>query len=106
MGFLQRLAKVALHSRGQHLLFDSVIRKGSDQDRWDCPLRFDELCVKFDTRYFRHVNIGDKARSGSDFRGSEKFDSGGEGRDLVAQRPKQPSQGVAKGLVVINDRDK
>jgi hypothetical protein len=106
MGLFQRLAKVALHSRGQHLLFDSVIRKGSNQDRWDRPLCFDELLVKFDTRYFRHVYIGDEARSGSDFGGSEKFDSGGERRNVVAQRPKQPSQGVAKGLVVINDRDK
>ena len=69
-----------------------------------CPA-FDQMAVKLDTRYCRHVNIGDQAGGGSEFWGCQEFGGGREDRNGVAQRLEQPSHGVAKGLVVIDNRD-
>jgi hypothetical protein len=63
------------------------------------------MLVKLDTGHCRHVNIGDQAGRGSEFGGHEEFGSGREYRNGVVQRLDQPSHGVAKRLVVIDDRD-
>ena len=66
LGLLQRLAKVALDPFGQHMLLDAIVRIGRDEDRWDRVARFDQISIKLDAGYFRHVNIGNQAGGGSE----------------------------------------
>src|SRR5258705_9827485 len=104
VGFLERLAKVALDPQGQHALLDAIIRIGGDEDRWDRVPCFDQMSVKLDPRYCRHVNIGDQAGGGSELGRCEEFGGGREHRNGGAQRLEQPSHGAAKGLVGIDHR--
>ena len=82
---------------------DAIIRIGGDEDRWDRVPSFDQMFVKLDTRHCRHVNIGDQAGGGSKFGRREEFGGGREHRNGVVQRLEEPSHGVAKGPVVIDD---
>ncbi len=105
VGLLQRLAKVALDTLGQHALPEAIIRMGGDEDRGYCVPCFDQMSIKLHTRHCRHMNIGDQAGGGSERGGCEEFGGGREHRNCVAQGLEEPSQGVAEGLVVIDDRD-
>ena len=65
LGFLQGFGQVALDSQGQHASAYVVIWEGGDEYRWNGSSGFDEMCVKLDSRYGRHVDIGNQAISGT-----------------------------------------
>jgi len=103
--FYQRLAEIAFDPQTQHALLDAVIRVRGDEDRWDQVPSFGQMFVKLDTRHCRHMNISYYAGRGSEFGGCEEFGGRRKYRNSVVQRLKQSSHGVAKGPVVIDDRD-
>ena len=87
MGFLQRLAKVALYPGSQHALLDAIVRVGGYENRWNRLPCVDQMPVKLNTRYGRHVNIRNQAGGSSELGGCEEFGGGLEYRNRIAQRP-------------------
>jgi hypothetical protein len=51
------------------------------------------------------VNVGDQASRRRQFGGDKELGSGRELRDGVAVRLEEPSHGIAKALVVVDDGD-
>jgi hypothetical protein len=66
---------------------------------------FDEAPVELDTGHRRHMDISDQAGGFDETRGREEIGGRRESLDGVAQRPHEPSHGLAKELIIINDQD-
>jgi hypothetical protein len=83
----------------------NVIRVGRHEDRRNRVPRLDEVSVEIDPSHGRHMNVSDQAGRLNETRGCEKIGCRREGLDAVAQRPHEPSHGIAKGWIILNDRD-
>jgi hypothetical protein len=64
-----------------------------------------EVSMQFDPGHRRHVHVSDQADRFGDTRGCEEIGRRWKDLDSVAQRPHEPSHGLAKERVVIDDRD-
>jgi len=103
--FLQWLVKIALDSLVEHPLLDAIIRISSDENgRYLLPCS-DQVPVQLNPGHFRHVNVGDQAVGRRASGGRKEFCCRRKYHAAIAQRLDQSSHGVAKSLVVIDDRD-
>ena len=85
LGLLERLGKIADHAQGEHSFPDVVIRIGGDKDRGNRMARIDQMLVKANAGYFRHVNIGHQATGDGELRGREEFGGRCERRHAVVE---------------------
>jgi hypothetical protein len=60
--------------------------------------------VQLNTGHGRHLDVGDKAGRIHETSRCEEFGCGRENVHSVAQRFDEPSHGLAKELIIINDR--
>ena len=65
----------------------------------------DEVAMQFEPVHRGHVDVGDQTGCFGALRGSEKSGCRWEIIDPIAQRPHEPSHGLAKRPVIIDDRD-
>jgi Histidine kinase-, DNA gyrase B-, and HSP90-like ATPase len=82
-----------------------VVGVGSDEDRRNRVSGIDEMSVEVDSGHRRHMDVGDQAGGFGETRGCEEIGGRAESLDSVAQRPHEPSHGLAKELIIIDDRD-
>jgi hypothetical protein len=96
--------KVTNHSILQGTVSSRFIRISGDENGRDHVAAFDEMSVELDPAHSRHLNISDQAcRFGEEGRFQEL---GGRGKrlDRVTQHRHELSHGLAKGLIVLDDR--
>jgi hypothetical protein len=67
--------------------------------------RIDEVFVELDSGHRGHMDVSDQAGGFDETRGCEEIACRRESLDRVAQRPQEPSHGLAKVLIILNDRD-
>jgi hypothetical protein len=102
---INRLAKVTDDTVGQGADSVNIIGVRSHEDcRNRVPGR-DEMSVEFDPGHRRHMNIGNQTGRFPQTRGRKEFGCRRENVNRVVQRPHEPSHGLAKRLVIIDDRD-
>jgi hypothetical protein len=105
MLLINRLPKVTNHPVLQSAGPDVVVGESRHQDRRNRMPGFDEAPVELDTGHRRHMDISDQAGGFDETRGCEEIGRGGESLNGEAQRPHQPSHGLAKEPIIINDQD-
>jgi hypothetical protein len=105
MVFINRLTKVANDPIVQGASPVKVIGVGSNEDGRNGVPDFDEISVELDSGHRGHMDVGDQAGRFDETRGCEEIGCRREGLDAVAQRPHEPSHGIAKGWIILNDRD-
>jgi nitrogen-specific signal transduction histidine kinase len=99
------LAKVADDSVAERARPVGIVGVGRDKDRRNRASGIDEMSVELDSGHCRHLDVGDQAGGFTQPMGSEEIGGRGESLDGVAQRPHQPSHGLAKKLIIIDDRN-
>ena len=102
---VNRLAQVADGSVRERAGAVNIIGVGSNEDCRNHVPRFDEVPVEFDPGHPRHMNVSDQAGRFHETRRREEIGSRRESLDVVAQGSQQPSHGIAKRRIVLNDRD-
>jgi hypothetical protein len=105
ISFIKWLAKVTNDPIVQGPSPVNVIRVGRHEDRRNRVPRLDEVSVEFDPSHGRHMDVSDQAGRFNETRGCEKISCRREGLDGEAQRPHEPSHGLAKVPIILNDRD-
>jgi hypothetical protein len=83
----------------------NVVGVGSNEDCRNGVPDFDEVSVELDSGHRRHMDVGDQASRFDETRGCEEIGRGGERLDGEVQRPHEPSHGLAKVPIILNDRD-
>jgi hypothetical protein len=81
----------------------NVVGVGSNEDRRNGVPDFNEVSVELDSGHRRHMDVGDQASGFDETRGYEEIGRGGERLDGEAQRSHEPSHGLAKEPIVLND---
>jgi hypothetical protein len=71
----------------------------------DRVARVDEVSVQFEPGHRRHMDVSDQAGCFDETRGSEEIGCRRESLDAVPQRSHEPSHGIAKVLIILDDRD-
>ena len=82
-----------------------VVGIGRDEDRRHRVSGIDETPVEVDSGHSRHLDVGDQANGFNQATGCEEIGCRRESLDAVAQRAHEPSHGLAKELIIIDDRD-
>ena len=67
--------------------------------------RLDQARVEFDTRHPGHMDVSNQAGGLVETARCEKIGCRWESFDGVTQRPHEPSHGLAKELIILDDRD-
>ena len=105
MRLINWLAKVANDPILDGLGAVNIIGVGSNEDRWNRVPCIDEVSIEFDSGHRRHMDISDQAGGFDHTRGCEEIGCRRESLDSIAQRPHEPLHGLAKELIILNDRD-
>jgi hypothetical protein len=82
-----------------------VVDVGGDEDRRNRVSAIDEAPVEVHSGHSRHLDVGNQAGGFNQAMGCKKIGGRSESLDGVAQRPHEPSHGLAKELIIIDDRD-
>ena len=98
------LSKTADDPIGERAGPVGVVGVGSDEDRRNRVSGIDEMSVEVDSGHSRHLDVGDQAGGLNHPMGCEEIGGRPESLDGVAQRPHEPSHGLAKELIIIDDR--
>jgi hypothetical protein len=101
--FINRFAEVANDSIVQCADPVSIIRVGSNENRRNCATGTDEILVEFKTAHRRHLNVTNQARRFKEMRRCKEIDCGREDFDRVSQGSHEPSHGIPKELVILDD---
>jgi hypothetical protein len=102
---INRFAKVTSDPILQRAHSDVIIGVGRHEDRRNCIARIDEVSVELESGHRGHMDVGDLAGGFDKARGCEEIGRRWESLDAVTQRPHEPSHGLAKELIVFDDRD-
>ncbi len=105
MLLINGLAKVTNDPILQSAGADVVIWIGRHKDRRNCIPRIDEVSVELESGNCGHMDVGDQTGGFDKARRCEEIGRRWESLDAVAQRPHEPSHGLAKELVILDDRD-
>jgi hypothetical protein len=105
MLLINRLTKVTNSPIVQGTGAFNVVGVGSDENCWNRVPCLDEVFVQLDAGHRRHMDVCDQAGRFDEARGSEEIRRRRESLDVVVQRPHEPSHGVAKVPIILNDRD-
>jgi len=82
-----------------------VIMVGSHEDRWNREARIDEVSVEIGSGHPRHLDVGDQASGFDETRGRDEIGCRREYLNGVAKRPHEPFHGLAKEVIIFNNRD-
>jgi len=85
-------------------LAGAVVDVGREEDCRNCVSGIDEMSVQVGSCHSRHLDVGDQAGGFNHPMGREEIGGRPESLDGVAQRPHEPSHGLAKELIIIDDR--
>jgi hypothetical protein len=99
------LAKVADDPSVERAGPVGVVGVASDEDRRNRVSVIAEVSVEVDSGHSRHLDVGDQAGGLIQAMGREKIGCRRESLDRIAQRPHEPSHGLANGPIIIDDRD-
>jgi hypothetical protein len=102
---IDRLAQVADDSVRDGAGPVNVIGVGSNEDGRNRVPRVDEVSVEFNTGHPRHMDVSYKAGGFDEPRRREEIGGRRVSLDIVAQGSHEPSHGIAKGRIVLDDRD-
>jgi hypothetical protein len=80
----------------------NIVGIGRNEDRRNRVARIDEVSVELESGHRRHMDVSDQAGGLDETGGCEKISCGRESLDSVAQRPHEPSQGLAKELIIFD----
>ena len=105
MPLVNRLSKVADDPTVERARPVGVVGIGSEEDRRDRTPGIDEVSVEVDSGHAWHLDVRDQARRFTQAMGSEEIGGRAKNLDGVAQRPHEPSNRLAKELIIINDRN-
>jgi hypothetical protein len=105
MLFINRLTKVTDDPVIQGAGPVNIIGVGSHEDCRNRVARSDEASVEFAPGHRRHVDVGDQAGRFDETRGCEEIGRRWKSLDGIAQRPHEPSYGIAKEPIIFNDRN-
>jgi hypothetical protein len=83
----------------------NVIGVGCNEDRWNRVARIDEVSIELESGHRRHMDVSDQAGGLDETGGLEEISCRRETLDSVAQRPHEPSHGLAKEPIIFDDRD-
>ena len=98
------LAKVADDPIRERAELLDVVGVGGDEDRRNRVSGIGEVSIEVDSRHSRHLDVSDQAGGISEAMRREEIGGRPESLDSVAQRPHESPHGLAKELVVIDDR--
>ena len=101
---IDRLAQVTDDAIRQRASPVNVIGVCSNEDCRNRVPRFDEVSVEFNTGHPRHMDVSDKAGRFNETRRREEIGCRRVSLDIEAQGSHEPSHGIAKGRIVLNDR--
>ena len=104
MLIIHGFAKVTNHPILQGAVSSDVIRIGSDENGRDHVARIDEMSVELNPAHARHLNVSDQARRFGDERRFQELGGRGKRLDRVAQHRHELSHGLAKGLIILDNR--
>jgi len=99
------LAKIADHSVTQSTGSVHIASMGGYKNRRNQVPLLHKMTTELEPGHHRHVHVGDQAGGLPEKGRCEKFSPRRERFAPVAQRPHEPSHGLAKRLIVIDDRD-
>jgi nitrogen-specific signal transduction histidine kinase len=99
------LLKVADDSILERAGLVDVVDVGGDEDRWNRVSDIDEAPVEVRSGHSRHLDVGNQAGGFNQAMGCKEIGGRSESLHGVAQRPHEPSHGLAKELIIIDDRD-
>jgi nitrogen-specific signal transduction histidine kinase len=99
------LLKVADDSILERAGLVDVVDVGGDEDRWNRVSDIDEAPVEVRSGHSRHLDVGNQAGGFNQAMGCKEIGGRSERLHGVAQRPHEPSHGLAKELIIIDDRD-
>ena len=102
---VNRLAEITNNSVAQGAGSLAVVGAASNEDCRNGVPHIDKVSVELDTGHCRHMDISDQAGGFDETRGHEEIGGRRKSLDGVAQRPHEPSHGIAKGWIILNDRD-
>ena len=105
MLLINGLSKVANDPIVQGAGTDVVVRIGRYEDSRNCIPRIDEVSVEFESGHCGHMDVSDQTGGLDKARGSEEIRRRWEGFDAVTQRPHEPAHGLAKELIILDDRN-
>src|SRR2546427_1569302 len=105
MLLINRLTKVTNDPIVQGAGAVNVIWVGRNENCRNRVPRVDEVSVELDAGYRRHMDVGDQAGGFGETRGCEESGCRRESLDAVPQRSHEPSHGLAKELIILDDRD-
>ena len=97
-------AEVTNHAILQGAASSPFIRISGDENGRDHVARFDEMSVELNPAHSRHLNVSDQARRFGDERGFQELGGRGKCVDRVTLHRHELSHGLAKGLIVLDDR--
>jgi hypothetical protein len=80
-----------------------IIGVGCNEDRRNCVARIEKVSVELESGHRRHMDISDQAGGLDETGGCEKISCRRESLDSVAQRPHEPSHGLAKELIIFDE---
>ena len=103
MLFIHWLAKVTDDPVVQGADPVNIIGIGSHEDCRNRVPCIDEVSVEFDPGHRRHMDVGDQASRFGETRGCEEIGRRWKSLDGIAQRPHEPSHGLAKEPIIFND---
>ena len=84
---------------------DAVVGVGGHKDRRNRVPRLNEVSMQLNPAHCRHLHVSDQTDRFNETRGCEKIGRRREDLDSVTERPHEPSHGLAKVRIVIDDRD-
>jgi hypothetical protein len=105
MLLIKRLTKVTNDPIVQGAGAVNVVGVGSHEDRRNRVTRLDEVFMEFEPGHRRHMDVGDQAGGFGETRRCEEIGFRRKGRNVVAKRSHEPPHGLAKELIVLDDRD-
>jgi len=105
MLFINRLTKVTDDPVIKGAGPVNIIGVGSHEDCRNRVARSHEASVEFAPGHRRHVDVGDQAGRFGETRGCEEIGRRWKSLDGIAQRPHEPSHGIAKEPIIFNDRN-
>jgi len=83
----------------------NVVGVGSHDDCRNRAPCIDKVFVEFDPGHCRHIDVSDQASCFTETRGFEEIGGRWKSLDGIAQRPHEPSHGLAKERIIFNDRN-
>ena len=101
---VDRLPKVTDNAIPQSASPIKVVGVGSHEDCRNRVPRFNEVSAELNTGHPRHVDVSNEAGGFNETRRREEIGCRRVNLDIVAQRSHEPSHGIAKGRIILNDR--